>query len=30
VADSTHSLLCTHLSAAVLIGQVLKVALGWW
>jgi divalent metal cation (Fe/Co/Zn/Cd) transporter len=30
VADSKHSLLCTYLSAAVLIGLVLNAALGWW
>ena len=30
VADSTQTLLCTYLSAAVLIGLVLNAALGWW
>lgn len=30
VADSKQTLLCTYLSAAVLVGLVLNVALGWW
>jgi divalent metal cation (Fe/Co/Zn/Cd) transporter len=30
VADSKQTLLCTYLSAAVLIGLVLNSALGWW
>jgi divalent metal cation (Fe/Co/Zn/Cd) transporter len=30
VADSRQTLLCTYLSAAVLVGLVLNVALGWW
>jgi divalent metal cation (Fe/Co/Zn/Cd) transporter len=30
VADSTHSLLCTYLPAAVLIGRVRNATLGWW
>jgi len=30
VADSKQTLLCTYLSAAVLIGLVLDAALGWW
>ena len=30
VADSKQTLLCTYLSAAVLIGLVLNAALGWW
>jgi divalent metal cation (Fe/Co/Zn/Cd) transporter len=30
VADSTQTLLCTYLSAAVLVGLVLNAALGWW
>ena len=30
VADSKQTLLCTYLSAAVLIGLVLNSAFGWW
>lgn len=30
VADSTQTLLCTYLSAAVLVGLVLNSLLGWW
>lgn len=30
VADSQQTLLCTYLSAAVLVGLVLNSALGWW
>jgi divalent metal cation (Fe/Co/Zn/Cd) transporter len=30
VADSKQTLLCTYLSAAVLIGLVLNASLGWW
>lgn len=30
VADSTQTLLCTYLSAAVLLGLVLNATLGWW
>jgi divalent metal cation (Fe/Co/Zn/Cd) transporter len=30
VADSTQTLLCTYLSAAVLVGLLLNSALGWW
>ncbi|WP_438353706.1 cation diffusion facilitator family transporter [Microbacterium sp. CJ88] len=30
VADSAQTLLCTYLSASVLIGLVLNVLLGWW
>ncbi|HVX42628.1 MAG TPA: cation transporter [Mycobacteriales bacterium] len=30
VADSHQTLLCTYLSAAVLIGLALNLALGWW
>ncbi len=30
VADSTQTLLCTYLSAAVLVGLVLNAAVGWW
>lgn len=30
VADSTQTLLCTYLSAAVLLGLVLNSAFGWW
>jgi divalent metal cation (Fe/Co/Zn/Cd) transporter len=30
VADSKQTLLCTYLSAAVLVGLVLNSALGWW
>lgn len=30
VADSQQTLLCTYLSAAVLVGLVLNAALGWW
>jgi divalent metal cation (Fe/Co/Zn/Cd) transporter len=30
VADSKQTLLCTYLSIAVLVGQVLNAALGWW
>ncbi|GAA3219014.1 cation transporter [Pseudonocardia petroleophila] len=30
VADSKQTLLCTYLSAAVLIGLVLNATLGWW
>ncbi len=30
VADSTQTLLCTYLSAAVLVGLVLNAAFGWW
>jgi divalent metal cation (Fe/Co/Zn/Cd) transporter len=30
VADSEQTLLCTYLSAAVLVGLVLNAALGWW
>jgi divalent metal cation (Fe/Co/Zn/Cd) transporter len=30
VADSKQTLLCTYLSAAVLLGLVLNTALGWW
>lgn len=30
VADSAQTLLCTYLSAAVLVGLVLNSALGWW
>ncbi|WP_240157625.1 cation transporter [Pseudonocardia broussonetiae] len=30
VADSKQTLLCTYLSAAVLVGLVLDAALGWW
>jgi len=30
VADSKQTLLCTYLSAAVLVGLVLNAALGWW
>jgi hypothetical protein len=30
VADSKQTLLCTYLSAAVLVRLVLNAALGWW
>ena len=30
VADSKQTLLCTYLSAGVLVGLVLNAALGWW
>jgi divalent metal cation (Fe/Co/Zn/Cd) transporter len=30
VADSKQTLLCTYLSAAVLVGLMLNAALGWW
>jgi divalent metal cation (Fe/Co/Zn/Cd) transporter len=30
VADSKQALLCSYLSAAVLVGLVLNAALGWW
>jgi divalent metal cation (Fe/Co/Zn/Cd) transporter len=30
VADSQQTLLCTYLSAAVLVGLVLNAVLGWW
>ncbi len=30
VADSKQTLLCTYLSAGVLLGLVLNAALGWW
>lgn len=30
VADSKQTLLCSYLSAAVLVGLVLNAALGWW
>lgn len=30
VADSKQTLLCTYLSAAVLVGLVLNAGLGWW
>ena len=30
IADSKQTLLCTYLSAAVLVGLVLNGALGWW
>ncbi|MDT7581865.1 MAG: hypothetical protein QOK35_3129 [Pseudonocardiales bacterium] len=30
VADSKQTLLCTYLSAAVLVGLVLNTAFGWW
>jgi divalent metal cation (Fe/Co/Zn/Cd) transporter len=30
VADSKQTMLCTYLSAAVLVGLVLDAALGWW
>lgn len=30
VADSKQTLLCTYLSAAVLVGLALNAALGWW
>ena len=30
VADSAQTLLCTYLSAAVLLGLVLNSAFGWW
>lgn len=30
VADSKQTLLCTYLSAAVLVGLVLNAVLGWW
>ena len=30
VADSKQTLLCTYLSAAVLLGLVLNASLGWW
>jgi len=30
VADSKQTLLCTYLSAAVLLGLLLNAALGWW
>ena len=30
VSDSKQTLLCTYLSAAVLVGLVLNAALGWW
>jgi hypothetical protein len=30
VADSKQTLLCTYLSAAVLLGLVLNATLGWW
>ena len=30
VADSRQTLLCTYLSAAVLVGLVLNAAFGWW
>lgn len=30
VADSKQTLICTYLSAAVLVGLVLNSALGWW
>ena len=30
VADSTQTLLCTYLSAVLLVGLVLNATLGWW
>jgi len=30
VADSRQTLLCTYLSAGVLVGLVLNALLGWW
>ena len=30
VADSKQTLICTYLSAAVLLGLVLNSTLGWW
>ena len=30
VADSNQTLLCTYMSAALLVGLVLNAALGWW
>ena len=30
VADSKQTLLCTYLSAVLLVGLVLNSALGWW
>ena len=30
VADSTQTLLCTYLSAVLLVGLVLNSTLGWW
>ena len=30
VADSKQTLICTYLSAAVLVGLVLNSLLGWW
>lgn len=30
VADSKQTLLCTYLSAGVLVGLILNAALGWW
>ena len=30
VADSKQTLVCTYLSAAVLVGLVLNSTLGWW
>jgi len=30
VADSAQTLLCTYLSAALLVGLVLNAAFGWW
>lgn len=30
VADSTQTLLCTYMSAALLLGLVLNSSLGWW
>ena len=30
IADSKHTLICTYLSAAVLIGLLLNTLLGWW
>lgn len=30
VADSTQTLLCTYLSAVLLVGLVLNATVGWW
>ena len=30
VADSRQTLICTYLSAAVLVGLVVNAAFGWW
>ena len=30
VADSTQTLLCTYLSAVLLVGLALNAAFGWW